>query len=318
MISCVQFDNGDFTKFVALHGLVSPTVHVMLEGTNPTGSIKIKPALAMIDRAEREGLLIPGKSRIIESSSGNMALAMSVICTERGYGFTCVTDINATAWALNGIKSSGAEVLIIDQRDQNGGFVATRRAELRRRLSLDPDLVWLNQYVNPANSEAHQRWTAQQIIRSFPRLDWLFLGVGTGGTFMGCAEAFARHSPDTRIVAVDPVGSITFGGTAARRLIPGIGNSQVPPLIDTTLASHFVMVEELAAVTMCRQIASHEGLALGGSSGSALAAVVEMRELFGADDQIVAISPDFGEAYRDTVYDDSWVAANYAPVCTTE
>lgn len=314
MISCAQFDNDDFTKFIALRGLVAPPVHLMLEGTNPTGSIKIKPALAMIDRAERQGLLVPGKSRIIETSSGNMALAMSVLCAERGYGFTCVTDTNVNAWAANRITSNGGEVLIVDQRDQNGGFVATRLAELKRQLSRDPELVWLNQYVNRANIDAHQRWTAQHIIRRFPRLDWLFLGVGTGGTFMGCAEAFARHSPETRIVAVDPVGSITFGGPAAKRLVPGIGNSQSPPLVDTTRASHFVMVEERFAVAMCRRIARHEGLTLGGSSGSALAAVVTLHDLFGADDQIVAISPDFGEAYADTIYDDAWVAANFAPV----
>lgn len=298
-------------SIVALSGLVPACLYIKLEGDNPTGSIKIKSALAMIDDAEASGRLSPGRNTLIETSSGNMALAMSAICASRGYGFICVTDPNANAAILRGIKAYGGQVVLVDQRDANDGYVATRVAEIRRRLDADPRLVWLDQYANPANARAHARLTAREILDRFDRLDWLFVGVGTGGTLMGCAEVLAQERPQTRIVAVDPVGSVSFGGTPGRRMIPGIGNSRRPDLLDPRAAHHVARVEELDAIAMCRSLARDHGLLLGGSSGSVLAAVRQMHNMLGADDNVVAISPDFGDRYLETIYCDEWVRSRF-------
>lgn len=298
-------------QFLQLSGFAADSdVFVKLEGCNPTGSIKIKPARAMIDAAEEAGLALPGRSRFIESSSGNMGLAMSAVCAERGYDFVCVTDPAASPATLRGIRAYGGEVVIVEERDENGGFVGTRIREIERRRAAAPDLVWLNQYEHAANARSHATTTGPEILAAIPAPDWLFVGVGTGGTLMGLADVFARESPQTRFVAVDPVGSVTFGHAPGRRAIPGIGNSRVPRLLDPTRPHHVVRVSETETVAMCRTMARRYAVLLGGSSGSALAAVRKAVGQFRPGDSVVVIAPDFGERYLDTIYDDGWVAAH--------
>lgn len=284
---------------------------VKLEGHHITGSIKIKAALALIEAAEAQGQTIPGRTTFVESSSGNLGVAMSCVCASKGYGFICVTDPMAAQSNLQAIRAYGGRTMVVDRRDANGGYVGTRIEAIQAICAADPDCVWLNQYAHRANSDAHAAQTANEILAAFPQPDWLFVGVGTSGTLMGCAQTFAERSPRTRIVAVDPEGSVSFGGDPARRLIPGIGASRKPELLDVTSADQVVTIGEAATVAMCREVARRYGMLLGGSSGSALAAVHALAQQMREGETVVVIAPDFGEKYLDTIYDDAWVARNF-------
>jgi hypothetical protein len=177
-----------------------------------------------------------------------------------------------------------------------------------------PQLVWLNQYANLANIRAHKERTAKAIHRELGEIDALFVGVGTTGTLMGCLEYFSENSPRTRVVAVDAVGSVTFGGSPAPRFIPGLGTSRRPEIFTDSDAFEKVHIEEIDAIATCRMLAARYGLLVGGSTGTVLAAVRLLTPTLRSCRRIVAISPDMGDKYLDTVYSDTWVAERYAGI----
>jgi len=300
--------------FLDLSGLV-PGVDLALkiEGFNAAGSIKLKTAVALLDDAEHRGLLAPG-ARIIESSSGNLGIALSSVSAVRGYSFTCVADPNTPRQSVALMRAFGAEVVVVAERDAAGGYLQTRLDLIRDRLLTDPGLYWPNQYANPAGPRAHHDRTAASIVREFPDLDYLFVGAGTTGTLMGCAEHLRTHSPRTRIVAVDAEGSVTFGRPPGHRHIPGLGTSRRPELVRPELVDDLVLVPEPEAVRMCRLLAARHGVAAGGSTGSVLAAVARLAPSMPPGATVVAIAPDLGDRYLDTLYDDDWVDARFGPL----
>ncbi|MBY6263496.1 2,3-diaminopropionate biosynthesis protein SbnA [Azospirillum sp. 412522] len=283
-----------------------------LEGFNVTGSIKIKPAMHMIDDLERRGLLEPGRSTLIESSSGNLGIALALVCALRGYAFICVSDPNISPTNRRSIEAYGGRVVVVDRKDPQGGYLASRIEYIRAELERDPGLVWVNQYANHANRQAHADWTAMEILNEVPKVSHLYVGSGTTGTLTGVARRFAELSPETRIVAVEPEGSVTFDATrGGRRLIPGIGTSRRPELADTDGVDRIVYVPEVDTVRMCHRLARRHGLLLGGSTGSVLAAVAADADRFDAGSTVVAISPDLGDKYLETIFSPDWVLASY-------
>ncbi|MFI5529077.1 2,3-diaminopropionate biosynthesis protein SbnA [Kitasatospora sp. NPDC051853] len=303
--------------FLDLGGFV-PGVDLTLkiEGLNPAGSIKLKAAVGLLEDAEARGVLRPG-GRVIESSSGNLGIALASVCAARGYAFTCVIDPNTSVQSIGLMRAFGAEVAMVDRRDANGGFLQSRIDHIQERLREDPELVWPNQYANPANPAAHRERTAAAIGKQFLDVDVLFVGAGTTGTLMGCVEWFRANSPRTRIIAVDTEGSVTFGRPAGRRHIPGLGTSRRPEILRPEGVDEVVMVPEAEAVRMCRRLAAERGLAMGGSTGSVLAAVDRKRLELPSGATVVAIGPDLGERYLNTVYDDLWVAERFGDVLET-
>lgn len=299
--------------FVQLPGFVEGSdVFVKLEGLNPAGSIKLKPAVAMVERCERRGELATG-GRFVESSSGSLGVALAMVAAARGYHFTCVVDPNVSQQSLDVIRSLGAAVVRVQERDANGGFLATRIATVHHMLDRDPKLVWLNQYANPANPDAHASSTATAILRELGRVDRLFVGAGTTGTLMGCAKHFRAYSPWTQLVAVDSVGSVTFGGQAGPRHLPGLGASRRPELYSPDAAAEHMLVDEVEAVRVCRHMAGRYGLLLGASSGSILAAVLRTADRIPKGSRVVALSPDLGDRYVQTIYNDQWAVETYGP-----
>ncbi|WP_441245529.1 2,3-diaminopropionate biosynthesis protein SbnA [Kitasatospora sp. McL0602] len=297
--------------FLDLHGFIEGVdLALKIEGLNPAGSIKLKAAVGLLDDAERRGLLKPG-GRVIESSSGNLGIALSSVCAARGYRFTCVADPNTASASVALIKAFGGQVVIVDQRDANGGFLQSRVDYIQARLRDEPDLLWPNQYANQANPRVHYEHTAASIYKQYLNVDQLFVGAGTTGTLMGCVEYFRRHSPGTRIVAVDTVGSVTFGFPPGRRYIPGLGTSRRPEIFRPGVVDEVVMVPEAQAVQMCRRLAGERGILMGGSTGSVLAAVEQRKAEIPAHATVVAIGPDSGERYLNTLYDDDWVRGHF-------
>ncbi|MHC5559993.1 2,3-diaminopropionate biosynthesis protein SbnA [Kocuria sp. U4B] len=296
--------------FVDLEGVLDRRLYLKIEGFNFAGSIKLKPAVEMVERAEREGVLRPG-SVLVESSSGNLGVALSMITASKGYCFVCVIDPRCNPATRQLMESLGAQVDLVTEPDPVDGLLGARLNHVRELCESDERYVWLNQYTNPGNWGAHYRWTAPEIAAQFPELEVLFVGAGTTGTLMGCARYFREHRPDVRIVAVDAVGSVTFGGPQATRLIPGLGMSVRPPQLDESLIDDVVLVEELDTVRTCHRLAGR-GFLLGGSSGTVVhGAMTWLAGHRARGVTAVAISPDLGRPYMDTIYQPDWVLDHF-------
>ncbi|MDY0937851.1 2,3-diaminopropionate biosynthesis protein SbnB [Pseudomonas viridiflava] len=281
-----------------------------MESLNPAGSIKLKTAVGLVDDLQSRGLIGPD-TILIESSSGNLGVALAMLCAERGIRFTCVVDPNSSNHNIRMMRTYGAEVIRVETPDENGGFLGTRIALIREKIGSDPRYMWLNQYENAANPRAHARTTARSISQHFGHVDYLFVGAGTTGTLMGCLQHFRRHHPTTRIIAVDSVGSVTFNTPASRRYIPGLGTSQRPPIFNADGVHALEMVPESRTVAMCRILARTKGLLVGGSTATVAAAVHAWRDRIEPGSVVVALSPDWGERYLDTLYDDLWVERHF-------
>jgi 2,3-diaminopropionate biosynthesis protein SbnA len=279
-----------------------------LEGFSVTGSIKIKTAIALVEDLEKRGIAKAGETVFVESSSGNLGLALSLVCAIKGYEFICVTDPNATRSAVKSIELYGAKVIVVTEHDSAGGYLGSRLERIDHILRTDPNACWLNQYANTANKNVHAEQTAAEITAEFDKVDWVFVGSGTTGTLGGVSERLHQEYPDVKVVAVEPVGSVTFGGPPGKRKIPGIGTSVRPKLADFAKPDRIVSISEERTVASCLSFVRDHHLLIGGSTGTVLAAVQQFAPEFDPGDTIVAISADLGEKYLDTVYDPEWVA----------
>jgi N-(2-amino-2-carboxyethyl)-L-glutamate synthase len=298
--------------YLDLESIFGHSLFLKCEGFNFAGSIKLKAATEMVETAEKDGTLTPG-SILIESSSGNLGVALSMIAASKGYRFVCVTDSRCNRSTRRLMESLGAKVHVVPAAasDVPGGLLGARIEYVRNLCASDDRYVWLNQYSNPGNWQAHYHTTAPAIVRQFPRLDVLFVGAGTTGTLMGCARYLREWHRPVRIVAVDTVGSVTFGGPPARRMIPGLGTSVRPPLLDESLVDEVIRVEEVDTIRACRRLAGR-GFLFGGSTGTVVSGALGWLAQHGARDlTAVAIAPDLGERYLDTVYQPDWVQEFY-------
>jgi len=296
--------------YVDLEPTFGHSLFLKCEGFNFAGSIKLKAASEMIEAAERDGILTRG-SVLVESSSGNLGVALSMIAASKGYGFLCVTDSRCNLSTRRLMQAFGSRVHIITEPDPVGGLLGARINYVRSLCASDDRYVWLNQYANPQNWKAHYRSTAPAIARQFPQLDVLFVGAGTCGTLMGCARYFREWHRRVRIVAVETVGSVTFGGPPGRRMIPGLGTSVRPPMLDESYVDEVVRVEEADTIRACHRLAA-TGFLFGGSTGTVVSGALDWFTQHGAYDlTAVAIAPDFGERYLDTVYQANWVTDLY-------
>jgi 2,3-diaminopropionate biosynthesis protein SbnA len=296
--------------YVDLEPTFGRSLFLKCEGFNFAGSIKLKAATEMVDAAEQGGRLTP-ESVLVESSSGNLGVALSMIAANKGYEFLCVTDSRCNLSTKRLMQAFGSQVHVITEPDPIDGFLGARLNYVRALCSSDDRYVWLNQYSNPQNWKAHYRKTAPAIARQFPQLDVLFVGAGTCGTLMGCARYFREWSRPVRVVAVDSVGSVTFGGAPGRRMIPGLGTSVRPPMLDESYVDDVVRVEEADTIRACYRLAGR-GFLFGGSTGTVVSGAMRWLTLHHSQDlTAVAIAPDFGERYLDTVYHANWVLGLY-------
>ena len=286
-------------------------IYLKLEGLNAAGSIKLKTAVSMIAGLERRGCIRPGINRIVESSSGNLGIALSIVCKAKGYAFTCIMDPHASPISVKLIELYGGRVVQIAEKDKQGGYLNTRIRKIQELLAQDKTCVWTNQYANPDNPAAHEQTTAPEIFKAFPKLDFLFVGTSTTGTLGGCARFFKEHSPATRLIAVEPVGSVTFGQASGRRLIPGLGASRRPEMASLDNVHDVLFVREEDTIATCHHILKRYGLFVGASTGTVLHAIRAYADRLPPAATIVAISPDFGDKYLDTVYNPEWVREHY-------
>ncbi|OZM79335.1 2,3-diaminopropionate biosynthesis protein SbnA [Pseudonocardia sp. MH-G8] len=303
-----EFNQDDL--YVDLRQVLGSPLFLKCEGFNFAGSVKLKAANEMVTAAEADGVLRPG-SVLVESSSGNLGVALSIIAASRGYRFRCVTDSRCNLATRLLMEALGAEVHVVTVPDPETGYLGARLAYVRDVCASDPRFVWLDQYSNANSWKAHHRTTAPAIARRFPELDVLFVGAGTTGTLMGCARWFKEWRPSVRIVAVDAAGSVSFGTPAARRMLPGLGMNVRPPLLDESLVDEVLHVEEADAIRMCHRLA-RRGFLFGGSTGTVVSGATSWLARRDARDlTAVAIAPDLGERYLETVYQSNWVRDLY-------
>jgi cysteine synthase A len=308
------------TPLVALRHLMADApfrLFAKLEACNPGGSIKDRAALGLLEGAIRTGRIGPG-TVVVESSSGNMGIGLAQACAVLGLRFICVIDVRTTPQNVAIMRAYGAEIEVVDTPDPNGGFLQARIARVRAIVDRLPRAFWPDQYGNVDNALAHRR-TMHEIATALDgRVDVLFCPSSTCGTIRGCAEYAREHGLATTIVAVDAVGSVIFGSAGASggrpapvRLIPGHGAAIRPRLYRDDLADACVHVTDLECVIGCRRLVACEGILAGGSSGAAVVAVERLRGRLAVDATVVAIFPDRGERYLDTIYCDEWVRRHF-------
>ncbi|MET7991017.1 2,3-diaminopropionate biosynthesis protein SbnA [Amycolatopsis sp. NPDC005232] len=306
-------DPTDFNEeelYVDLESIFGHSLFLKCEGFNFAGSIKLKAATEMVEAAEWQGLL-RRDSILVESSSGNLGVALSMVAASKGYKFLCVTDSRCNLASRRLMEALGSRVHIIAEPAADGGFLGARLALVRELCASDERYVWLNQYANPDNWKAHYRTTAPEIARQFPKLDVLFVGAGTTGTLMGCARFFREWPRPVHIVAVDSAGSVTFGGAPGRRMIPGLGTSVRPALLDESYVDEVIAVEEADTIRCCHRLA-RRGFLFGGSTGTVVSGAMRwLPEHDGQGLTAVAIAPDLGERYLDTIYQTNWLQDLY-------
>ncbi|MDN5380983.1 MULTISPECIES: 2,3-diaminopropionate biosynthesis protein SbnA [Streptomyces] len=311
VISTPQAFNQD-DLYVDLEEIVGRRIFLKCEGFNFAGSIKLKAAAEMVEAAEREGRL-HSDSILVESSSGNLGVALSVIAASKGYSFVCVTDSRCNLPTRLLMEALGSRIHIVTEPAPEGGLLAARLNHVRALCASDDRYVWLNQYTNPKNQMAHFRTTAPAIARRFPDLDVLFVGAGTTGTLMGCARYFRGWHRPVHIVAIDSEGSVTFGDTPGRRMIPGLGTGVRPPLLDESYVDEVILVSEADTIRTCHRMA-RRGFVFGGSTGTVVSGASRWLARHAGHHRpptAVAISPDLGERYLETIYQSTWVRDLY-------
>jgi len=283
-------------------------VFAKLEMLNPAGSIKDRPARYIVERGLADGTIAPG-AHVIESSSGNLAIALAMVCRLKGLRFTAVVDPKISQTNLKILRCYGAGIEQVTCKDSQGGYLETRIARVQEMLAGDASAVWINQYGNPRNWESHFHGEGDEIARTLEQpADVLVLGVSTSGTVLGIARRLRQAWPDLKVVAVDAVGSVLFGAKPGPRELPGIGASRVPELLCLDDIDEVEHVDDYDAAIGCRRLLDREGIFAGGSSGAVVVAIDRLLARSAQPLRIVTLLPDRGERYLDSVYDDEWLA----------
>ncbi|MDY7094446.1 MAG: 2,3-diaminopropionate biosynthesis protein SbnA [Acidobacteriota bacterium] len=283
-------------------------VWAKLEGLNPGGSAKDRPAREMLAEAFAEGL-IDHDTVIVESSSGNMGIGLAQACARYGLRFICVVDVKTTVLNRRILEVYGAEVELVKTPEPvTGELLQARLQRVEELCKTHPNSFWPNQYANRNNSGAHYRSTIREVVEQLGAApDHLFVATSTCGTLRGCCDFIRDHGFATRIIAVDAVGSRIFGQEKTDRWIPGIGAGVRPPLCPEEWPGEVVHVTDRECVEACRWLVRREGILAGGSSGAVVSAFDRLQRELPPDSRCVLVLPDRGERYLDTVYDDGWV-----------
>ncbi len=286
-----------------------PLVLAKVEYMNPGGSVKDRPARFMLEAAEREGLLKPGGT-IVEPTSGNTGTGLAMAAAIRGYRCILVMPDKMSREKVDLLRAYGAEVVLTPTNvppDSPESYYS-----VANRLAAEiPGAFQPNQFHNHHNPEAHYRTTGPEIWeQTRGTITHLVAGIGTGGTISGTARYLKERNPKIHVVGADPEGSIYSGDTPRSYAVEGIGMNYLPETVDLKVIDEMVRVSDRDSFLMARRITREEGLLVGGSSGTAAVAAVELAKRLPADAVVVVIFPDSGRGYMSKIFNDEWMIAN--------
>lgn len=282
-------------------------VFAKLESCNPTGSVKDRAASYILNKLLTDKI-INKNTTIIESTSGNFGVALSAYCKYLNLRFIAVVDPHISRMNEMLIRANGARIIKVTTPDLYGGYLLNRIAKVQELQEQIKNSYWVNQYENPLNAMAYYHSLGREMINEIERIDYVFLGISSGGTITGVSQRIKRSFPDAQVIAVDIEGSRIFTGLAKKRYIPGIGSSMVPEIIKQAKIDDYVLVSESATINGCHELLEKHSVFAGGSSGSVLAGIKQYfkeREL-SEEVNVACVFPDRGERYFDTVYNEEW------------
>lgn len=282
-------------------------IWLKLEMHNPAGSVKYRTALGLLAALDRRQALGPA-TRLVESSSGNLGVALAQIAQTAGWRFTAVVDPKTPPPLRELMASRGADLVMVDEVDDRGGYLLNRLAKVRELMLEDQELRWTDQYHSRAGAWIHESITAPELLRQTSGgLDAIFAAVSTGGTIAGLCGGLRRQVPQLPVYAIDVEGSIATGGASHPHLLSGIGATRRSTLVQLSSLSRIYRIDDVTAIAMCRLFRQQTGLDLGASSGAVLGGfsqAVAEGLTFRAP---VLISPDGGSSYEATIYSDEWL-----------
>ena len=286
-------------------GIACPIV-AKVETTNPGGSVKDRPALAMIDAAEEEGLLTPG-STIIEPTSGNTGVGLAIVASQRGYDCVFVMTDKVSPEKVDLLKAYGAEVIVcpvdVAPEDPRSYYSTAERLVNERPGAFRP-----NQYSNPINPLSHYVTTGPEIWEQTDgKVTHFVAGAGTGGTLCGVGKYLKEQNPNVQIIAADPEGSVYSGGDGRPYLVEGVGEDFWPETYDPSLIDRVVPVSDAQSFYRTRQVSREEGLLIGGSCGTAVDVAITVAAELTKDDLVVVLLPDSGRGYLSKIFNDKWM-----------
>ena len=282
-----------------LESVIAPggaEVWAKCEQYNPGGSIKDRIALSLINQAEEDGLLIPGKSTVVEPTSGNTGIGLAIVCSAKGYPLVLTMPESMSLERRALLKSYGAKLVLTPAADAMNGAV-----ERARTLVAEGDNYFMpDQFENPANPAAHVQTTAPEILSQLEgeRIDGFVAGIGTGGTITGVGSVLRAKFPDCLIIGLEPAGSpVLTGGKPGVHKIQGIGAGFVPGILNREVMSEIRTVSDRDAYAMSKRLAKEEGLLVGISSGANVHVASQVAAQLGPGKRVVTVLCDTGERY---------------------
>ena len=310
MIAANILENVGNTPLISIKpgGCKLVNLFAKLESYNPTGSVKDRAASYILKRLMNERV-IDRNTTIIESTSGNFGVALSAFCKYLNLKFIAVVDPHISRMNEMLISANGAKIIKVTQPDVYGGYLINRIEKIKELQQVIKNSYWVNQYENPLNAMAYYNSLGKEMVNEIERIDYVFLGISSGGTITGVSQRVKRSFPDARVIAVDIDGSRIFTGQSKKRYIPGIGSSIVPEILKQAQIDDFVLVSETATIKCCHELLEKHNVFAGGSSGSVLAGIKQYFKDRDACNEIniASIFPDRGERYFDTIYNKEWV-----------
>lgn len=278
-----------------------------LEFLNAGGSVKDRPAVAMIDAAERDGRLLPGGT-IVEPTSGNTGVGLAIVAARRGYKCVFIMPDKMAPEKIALLRAYGAEVIVcptaVTPEHPDSYYSVSARLATEIPNAFKPD-----QYSNAANPQAHFESTGPEIWRQTAgKITHFVAGIGTGGTISGTGRYLKSQNPNVQIIGADPEGSVYSGGSGRPYLVEGIGEDFWPTTYDPSVIDRVVMVSDRDSFLTARRVTREEGILVGGSTGTAVWAAIEVGRDLSADDVVVVLVPDSGRGYLSKLYNDGWMA----------